>query len=302
MNDQNTIQPWQWPEQEWRRLVARVRAGRRLRPKYWKDGARFAVALAFDSDHETNELRDGGRSINRLAWGQYGHRVGIPRILALLEKLAVPASFYVPAVTALLYPEEQKKLVASGHEVGIHGWIHELNSNLHLEDERDLMLRSLDTLESVTGKRPTGFRSPSADFSENTLLLLRELGIAYDSSLAADDDCYELEMNGEPTDVIEVPFDWVRDDAVYFLMHRFQGLRPYTPPSDVFDIFKRELDATHKDGGLFELTMHPHVITNRSRIWIVEELIKYARTLSGGVWFARHDEIVAYVLQHEEHS
>jgi hypothetical protein len=145
-------------------------------------------------------------------------------------------------------------------------------------------------------------RSPSADFSEHTLQLLQDLGIAYDSSLAADDDCYELELHGEPTGVVEIPFDWVRDDAVYFLMHRFQGLRPYTPPSDVFDIFKRELDGAHAEGGLFELTMHPHVITNRSRIWIVDELIRYAKSLPGGVWFARHDEIVAYALKHAEPS
>lgn len=302
IKDQSTIQPWQWPEQEWRRLVGRVRAGRSLRPAKWKDGAQFAVALAFDSDHETNELRDGGRSINRLAWGQYGHRVGVPRILALLEKYAVPASFYVPAVTALLYPDEQRRIVAAGHEIGVHGWIHELNSTLALADERDLLMRSLDTLEQVTGQRPTGYRSPSGDFSENTLPLLRDLGFSYDSSLAADDDCYELEMHGEPTGVVEIPFDWLRDDAVYFLMHRFQGLRPYTAPSDVFDIFKRELDAAYEEGGLFELTMHPHVITNRSRIWIVEELIRYAKSLPGGVWFARHDEIVAYALQHAEKS
>ncbi|UUZ64788.1 polysaccharide deacetylase [Polaromonas sp. P1-6] len=285
MNDQSTMQAWQWPEQEWRRIVNQVRAGRPLRPRKWKDGAQFAVALAFDSDHETNELRDGGRSINRLAWGQYGNRVGVPRILALLEKYAVPASFYVPAVTALLYPDEQRRIVDAGHEIGIHGWIHELNTNLKLEDERDLMMRSLDTLEKVTGKRPTGMRSPSADFSVNTLQLIRDLGISYDSSMAADDDCYELEMNGEPTGVVEIPFDWVRDDAVYFLMHRFQGLRPYTSPSQVFDIFKRELDAAYEEGGLFELTMHPHVITNRSRIWILEELIRYAKSLPGGVWF-----------------
>jgi len=298
--EQDALQPWQWSEQEWRTRVNRVRAGRRLRPRAWKDGAQFAVALAFDSDHETNELRDGAKSVNRLAWGQWGNRVGIPRILAMLQRHSIPASFYVPAVSALLYPDEQRQIVQAGHEIGVHGWIHELNSGLTLEDERALLRRSVDALEEVTGIRPTGYRSPSADFSPHTLQVLCELGFAYDSSMAADDDCYELLMDGKPTDLVELPFDWLRDDAVYFLMHRFQGLRPYTPPTDVFDIFKRELDGAHAEGGLFELTMHPHVIANRSRLWIVDELIKYARTLPGGVWFARHDEIVRFVRENRD--
>ncbi len=67
------------------------------------------MAISFDSDHETNELRDGGKSIGRLAWGQYGNRVGVPRILALLKKYDVPATFYVPAVAALLHPDEQRR-------------------------------------------------------------------------------------------------------------------------------------------------------------------------------------------------
>src|SRR5690606_21927824 len=182
--EQDALQPWQWSEQEWRGRVNRVRAGRRLRPQAWKDGARFAVALAFDSDHETNELRDGAKSVNRLAWGQWGNRVGIPRILALLQRHGIPASFYVPAVSALLYPDEQRQIVQAGHEVGVHGWIHELNSALTLEDERDLLRRSVDALEEVTGIRPTGYRSPSADFSPHTLQVLCELGFAYDSSMA----------------------------------------------------------------------------------------------------------------------
>ncbi|MFP3739885.1 polysaccharide deacetylase family protein, partial [Burkholderia sp. SIMBA_019] len=132
----------------------------------------------------------------------YGNRVGVPRILSLLEKYSVPVSFYVPAVSALLYPDEQRRIVDAGHEIGVHGWIHELNSKLEFADERDLLGRSMDTLEKITGKRPTGFRSPSGDFSKNTLQILQELGFSYDSSLGADDDCYELEMDGEPTGLV----------------------------------------------------------------------------------------------------
>ena len=236
----------------------------RVAPARWKDGARCAVAFSFDSDHETNELRDGGKSIGRMAWGEYGARVGVPRILSILKKHDVPASFYVPAVAALLHPDEQRRVVAEGHEIGIHGWIHELNSVLPREAERDLMFRATDTLEKITRVRPVGLRTPSWDFSPSTLKIEKELGLLYDSSLMADEDCYELLLEGEPSGVIELPVEWVRDDAVYFWMNRFQSLRPYTPPTDVFDIFRRELDAAWEDGGIFQLTMHPHISGYRS--------------------------------------
>ena len=292
-------EPWQWPEEHWRALIGQVRAGRRLRPASWPGGARCAVALSFDSDHETNELREGGKSIGRLAWGQYGNRVGVPRIARLLDRFGVRASFYVPAVVALTYPDEQRALVAAGHEIGIHGWIHELNSTLPREAERDLMLRSADALERVTGARPVGLRTPSWDFSPSTLAIEKEMGLLYDSSLMADEECYELLMHGEPTGIVELPVEWVRDDAVYFMMHRFQSLRPYTPPTDVFDIFRREFDAAYEDGGVFQLTCHPHIIGHRSRVWILEELIRHAKA-KGGVWFGTHAEVVEHAKRHAE--
>lgn len=288
------LPPWQWPEETWRGKVDKVRAGRNLKPGSWPGGARCAVALSFDVDHETNELRDGGKSIGRLSWGQYGNRVGIPRILSLLERESIKASFFVPAVTALLYPDEQRRIVGEGHEIGLHGWIHEVNTAVPPAQERELHLRSADILEQVTGIRPVGMRTPSWDFSEVTLAVERELGLLYDSSLFADDDPYELIEDGEPTGMVELPVEWIRDDAVYFNMNRFQALRPYTPPEAVFDIFRREFEGAHAEGGLFLLTMHPHVITYRSRIWILEELIRLAKA-KGDCWFATHAEIAAYV-------
>ena len=298
MTDQtNPLEPWQWPEPHWRKLVDQVRAGRSYRPKTWKNGARCAIALSFDSDHETSELRDGGKSIGRMSWGQYGNRVGVPRILKLLDGHGVKATFYVPAVVALLHPDEQRRIVGEGHEIGIHGWIHELNSVLPYEAERDLMLRSAETLEKICGQRPVGLRTPSWDFSPNTLRIEKEMGLAYDSSLMADEDCYELLLDGEATGIVELPVEWVRDDAVYFMMNRFSALRPYTPPSDVLDIFRREFDAAYEDGGIFQLTCHPHIIGYRSRIWIIDELIRHAKA-KGDVWFATHAEVAAWASSH----
>ena len=142
--------PWEWPEEVWRGKVDRVRAGESLKPATWPGGAKCAVAMSFDVDHETNELRDGGKSIGAMSRGQYGNRQGIPRVMEIIRRHDIKASFYVPAVVAQLYPEETRMFVAEGHEVGIHGWIHERNSVLPEPVERDLQMRSADMLEKIS--------------------------------------------------------------------------------------------------------------------------------------------------------
>jgi peptidoglycan/xylan/chitin deacetylase (PgdA/CDA1 family) len=293
MNAQFKNEPWTMPEETWRGLVDHVRAGRSLRPKTWKGGARWAVALSFDSDHETVELRNGGQSISKISQGQFGARVGSPRILKVLAKHSVPATFFMPAVSAMINPDEVKDVVGAGHELGMHSWIHEFNSRLDETTERDLAFRAMDVLEKLSGKRPVGMRTASWDFSPWTLKIVRELKLLYDSSLMADDEPYELLEDGQPTGVVELPVEWIRDDAVYFSMDRMASLRPYGGPEMVFNIFKRELDAACDENGLFLLTMHPHHIGHRSRIWILDEVIKAAKA-RGNVWFATHAEIAAY--------
>ena len=293
------LQPWEWPEKKWRSVVGKVRAGRSLKPKAWPNGARVAVALSFDSDHESIVLRQADESPGKLSQGHYGARVGVPRIQRLLDKYGIKVTFFVPAVIAQLYPEQQRELIQSGHEIAIHGWIHEINSELPPEVERNLQMRAADVLEEITHTRPVGIRTPSWEFSPVTLKISREMGLLYDSSLMADDDPYEILDEGEPTGIVELPVEWIRDDAVYFNMNRFSGLRPYTPPTAVFDIFKREFDGAYEEGGLFLLTNHPHEIGHRSRIWIVEELIRHIQSHEG-VWFATHEEIARYCLENEQ--
>jgi peptidoglycan/xylan/chitin deacetylase (PgdA/CDA1 family) len=264
-----------------------------MKPAQWPNGAKVAVALSFDSDHETQTLRWGHHSPGKLSQGEYGNRVGVPRVLDVLKKYHAQATFFVPAVIAMLYPDEQKRVIAEGHEVAIHSWIHELNSALAPEDERELQMRSADKLEEITGVRPVGIRTPSWDFSQHTMEITREMGLIYDSSLMADDDPYEILENGQPTGVVELPVEWIRDDAPYWAMDRFSGLRPYTPPSGVLEVFKREFDGAYADNGLFLLTMHPHFIGHRSRIQVLEELLQHISS-HPDVWLATHADIARY--------
>jgi peptidoglycan/xylan/chitin deacetylase (PgdA/CDA1 family) len=184
--------------------------------------------------------------------------------------------------------------VAAGHEVAVHGWIHERNMQLERADELELTGRAMDTLKSLTGVRPVGIRTPSWDFSDNTLGIIRELGLGYDSSLMADDEPYEVLADGERTGLVEIPVEWIRDDAPYFMMDRYTGLRPYTPPRSVLGIWVDEFDAAREEGGLFQLTMHPHVIGHRSRFAVLRELVDHIAGC-GDVWFGTHAEVADLV-------
>jgi peptidoglycan-N-acetylglucosamine deacetylase len=290
------VAPWQWDEPTWRAHVGHLRAGRSLVPG-WPDGARVAVALSFDSDHETIPLRDGETGPGKLSQGEYGSRVGAQRILALLAERGIPATFFMPAVSALLHPDEVRRYAAEGHEVGMHGWIHERTATLSPRDERDLALRSTEVLEKSTGTRPVGIRTPSWDFTPATLAIIRELGLRYDSSLMADDEPYEIVADGEPSGVVEIPVEWIRDDAVYFPMDRYSALRPYASPRSVLSIWIDEFEGAYADRGLFQLTMHPHVIGHRSRMVVLAELIDHIASRRG-VWFATHAQVADYALAH----
>lgn len=291
--------PWQWTEAEWRAPIEAVRAGRRLAPSSWPGGARVAVTLSFDFDNETVSLRDNNTTASNLSRGQYGSRAGLPRVLDLLERRGIRASFFIPAVSALLYPEDVARIVDGGHEIGVHGWIHERNSLLPREEERRLIEQAVETLTDLTGRRPVGLRTPSWDYSPNTLDIIRELGFLYDSSLMADDWPYEVVANGEPTGVVELPVEWILDDAPYFGFSRYSALRPHSTPDDVLSIWKAEFEVAHAEGGMFLLTMHPHVIGHRSRMVMLERLIEHMESV-GQVWFATHEEVARYALRNAD--
>jgi peptidoglycan-N-acetylglucosamine deacetylase len=291
------VAPWQWDEATWRGHVGHIRAGRSLLPGSWPGGARVAVALSFDSDHETIPLRDGETGPGKLSQGEYGSRVGTRRILALLAGRGIPATFFMPAVSALLHPGELRSYVAGGHEVGMHGWIHERTMALAPADERELALRSADVLEKGAGARPVGIRTPSWDFTPATLGIISELGLRYDSSLMADDEPYEIVQDGEQSGIVEIPVEWIRDDAVYFPMERYSALRPYASPRSVLAIWIDEFEGAWADRGLFQLTMHPHVIGHRSRMVVLTELLGHIASRPG-VWFATHAQIAQHVLAH----
>ncbi|HKJ03883.1 MAG TPA: polysaccharide deacetylase, partial [Longimicrobiales bacterium] len=269
-----------------------VRAGRDLNPSAWPDGARVAVLLSFDVDNETVQgLRDGTVSVGPLSQGEYGHRVALPRILELLRKEGIPATFFFPAWSLKLAPEQAALIQDAGmHEIAVHGWIHERNSGLDGPTERRLLQAAVETVTEITGRRPVGYRAPSWNFSPNTLAIVRDMGFLYESSLMADDRPYELLQNGQATGVVELPVEWILDDAP---LYNPQG-NSYSPPRDVAQVWMDEFDKAWEEGTMFLLTMHPHISGHRSRIVALQMLLDHIKA-KDGVWFATHEAAATYV-------
>jgi peptidoglycan/xylan/chitin deacetylase (PgdA/CDA1 family) len=289
---QQAVKPgWQWTTDSVFSVVNAVRAGRSLAPKEWPGGARVAVLLSFDVDNETVSLRFGEPTVGALSQGQYGSRVALQRVVDLLDRHRIPASFFIPAVSLMLAPQQVGIIKQSGrHEFAVHGWIHETNTTLPAAAERDLVKRAIDTLTALTGSRPVGYRAPSWNFSPNTLDIVRELGFVYESSLMADDSPYELLQNGQPTGIVELPVEWILDDAPLF---NPLG-NSYSPPRDVAQVWIDEFERAYADGTMLLLTMHPHITGHRSRIVALEQLITHIKTRPG-VWFGTHRAAAEYV-------
>jgi len=271
-----------------------VSAGRRLKPASWPNGARVAVGISFDVDNATATLSTGNLDYEVISRGEYGAVDGVPRILRVLERQAVPASFFIPAVSGLLHPQMIKGILASplGHEIGVHGWIHERLPLLNDEaEEQRLLDQSITTLTQLSGRRPVGYRAPSWKFSGWTMGQIKAAGFLYDSSLMASDDPYELLLDGQPTGVIELPIERILDDFPYF-----GGNADGSNPSlgDVYEVFQSEFDVAYEEGGLYLLTLHPHLTGHRSRAAMLERLIGYMKR-KPGVWFATHEQIARHV-------
>jgi peptidoglycan/xylan/chitin deacetylase (PgdA/CDA1 family) len=278
-------------EEQVRQAVALVRAGQKLTPKAWPNEARVAVCLSFDVD---NELLWRNTPLPvPLSQGEYGATTGLPRVLDLLDRQQIPASFYIPAMSAALHPNMIRDIVRRNrHEIGVHGWMHEnLPSIGDAAKEEQLLTQSLDYLAKAVGKRPVGFRAPSWAFSQHTLDQIRKAGFLYDSSFMAMDEPYELLANGQKTGIIELPINWIADDYPYY---EPQAAGSLPDPDLVYQVYKAEFDAAYQEHTLFILTMHPHITGHRSRIAQLEKLVTYMKS-KPGVWFATLEQVANYV-------
>jgi len=251
--------------------------------------AGFSVLLTFDVDADSSVR--GAYSARpdepvARSKGRFGPKVGLPRILNLLDKYSIKSTFFVPGWVAETYPDEVKEIARRGHEVGAHGYKHENLAQLNSQaDEIDILQRSIERLQAVAGERPVGFRAPDWEFSPYTLENLLKFNFKYDSSLMDDDKPYVINYRGKPTGMVELPVAWLLDDWQVFEVHR-------RPPGEAFNSWIQEFNALYAAKvSYFNLTMHPQTIGRASRTAMLERLIKAMRRRKG-VTFTRCIDLI----------
>jgi peptidoglycan/xylan/chitin deacetylase (PgdA/CDA1 family) len=259
----------------------------------WPQGHRVAVSLTFDVDAETGFLGDGeqyARRLTTLSEGRFGVTRGLPRILAMLSRLGIRATFFVPGYTAELHPRVVADILAGGHEIGHHGYMHLRNDLVSASDQRAEIERGLAALAAAGAPRPSGYRSPAWEMTPETLSLLVEHGFGYDSSCMGDDRPY-LETWGSDQ-ILELPVHWSLDDWPRFGWSIDHGGN-VTHPAELYESWQAEFHAARAEGRLVTYTMHPEVIGRAYRLAQLERLIEMMAG-TGDVWFASLDQIARH--------
>ena len=257
-----------------------------LRVVGWLGDSRALAVLSFGVDAESAILAQGRHYVDHamvMTHQAYGPLVGVPRLLELLREYGLPATFFVPGLTADRYPAVVERIAEAGHEVGHHSYSHLSAVDLSEQDERADFERALAALERV-GVRPAGHRAAMWEASWRTPGLVAEYGLRYDSSLMDADTPYRLRV-GERT-IVELPPHWSLDDwEQYAFLPRPDIGSVIESPAKVLELWRAELDAMRRHGCLFMLTCHPFLSGRPSRVEALRALIEHALE-AGDVEFA----------------
>ena len=271
-----------------------------VRTDAWLAGGAAGLALTFDVDAESNLLSRGPHYLEHLSTvshQQYGPRIGVPRILEMLKRQEVEATFFVPGVIAERWPETVDAIMSAGHEVAMHGYLHIAPANAPHAVQRDEMERGMAALTKL-GVKPAGYRCPGWELTIFTVQLLHEFGLSYDTSLMDDDRPYVLETPWGR--LAELPPHWSMDDWEQYCYMVDPPLGDHIETTrKTFEMWSDELDCMRETHSLLTLTCHPLLSGRPSRVRAIERLIEFAKE-RGDVVFRRCDTLAAAVLSAEQ--
>ena len=268
-----------------------------LPKRNWPEGVQCAICLTFDLDAETMWISRNEENWKRpvtLSQGTFGVKVAMPKILELLRKHDIKATFFIPGWVVERNERLVQDIFDQGHEVGHHGYLHEWPDKLDPGQEEEILIKGSEIIEKTVGQRPFGYRSPAAEYTPVTLSLLNKHGFTYSSSMMDDISPYKHVIDGAKTNLVELPAHWSIDDAPYFLY----SLRPPVSrmtitPGDFLEILKGGLLDFYQWGGCFTTFLHPQVIGRPGRFQVLSDFIQFMKGLPQ-VWIARGVEVAKY--------
>ena len=266
-------------------------------PIQWPEGTAAAACLTFDLDAEsavlTADITSRGR-MSVMSHQSYGPLVGVPRILALLARHELRATFFVPGYSAHRYPDTVRAIAEAGHEIAHHSYFHENTVGMSESVEAEMIDLGLQALWDVAGVRPEGYRAPMWEMNFHTPKLLADRGFVYDSSLMDADLPYVLAVPGS-TSLVEVPVWWGLDDwEQYAFLPDLIGSGVIESPLKALEMWTLELEAVHRIGGTFNLCCHPFLSGRPSRVEALERLIGRMKQLPG-MWITTVGEVARHV-------
>jgi peptidoglycan-N-acetylglucosamine deacetylase len=263
----------------------------------WPEGVRAAACFSFDLDAESPVLFDRPEAadwLDVMTHQAYGPRTGAPRLLRVLDRAGIRATFFVPGWVAERWPDVVRAIRDAGHEIGHHGYLHESSRRVTRAIEEERLVRGLDALDAVAGVRPVGYRAPMWEASTALPTLLEAHGFRYDSSLMDADRPYRLAVDPTSPDgasIAELPIQWALDDwEAYAYLPGITGSGWIARPTELLERWTLELDALVVEGAFFLLTNHPFLSGRASRAAALATLIDHARSVEG-LWIGTCAEI-----------
>jgi peptidoglycan/xylan/chitin deacetylase (PgdA/CDA1 family) len=252
---------------------------------FWPDGMKCCVNISFDYDSNSALVRRAPLDIVAQSRGRFAPNVAIGRILDLLDKHEIIATFFTPGWTVDNFTESCEAIISKNHEMAAHGYLHERLTEISEESEKEVFTKSITSFEKI-GVKPEGFRAPYWLISDRTLKLVQRLGFKYDSNFMDSDMPYLLKWKGKDTGLVELPVEWLLDDWPHFETHRMS-------PKLVYNIWKPEFEGIYELGRYFGMTFHPQAIGRISRLKMLDKLITEMKE-KGDVWFANCKEVAEW--------
>lgn len=251
----------------------------------------------------------GADSPSDIQRGVFAGQVGMPRLLKLFDRYNIKTSWFIPGHSIETFPEECKMVVEAGHEIGAHGYSHENPVAMTAAQEEAVLVKSIELIEEISGKRPRGYVAPWWEMSEATVDLLLKHGFEYDHSQGykdfvpmyarSGDEWTKIDfskqpeewmkplIHGDEIDLVEICANWYVDDLPPMMFIKAApNSHGFVNPRDIEELWRDQFDWVYRelDYGIFPITIHPDVSGRPQVLLMLERLIEYINSHEGVRW------------------